>query len=135
MIIIDNKRTFVSVNSVTFSDGISDGNNWLIVKPERLIISPTFSSLEISTKDFRTFERNLGTWLGSRRLTDSSRNFIGSDISDANTGAVNKVNKQKIKYNPATIFISFWCFFSSVSYKERKHVFFSFFSTGKMYSS
>ena len=67
-----------------------DGNNWLIVKPDRIHISSTFWTPLIATKDLRTLLRNLGTCSPSRCFTDSSKNFIGSDFSDANTGATKK---------------------------------------------
>ena len=67
-----------------------DGNNWLIVKPDCIHISSTFWRPLISTKDLRTHLRNLGTCSPSRCFTDSSKNFIGSDFSDANTGATKK---------------------------------------------
>ena len=70
-----------------------DGNNWLIDKPDRVHISSTFWWPLISTKDLRTLLRNLGTCSTSRCFTDSSKNFIGSDFSDANTGATKKEDR------------------------------------------
>ena len=73
-------------------------NNWLIVKPDRIHISSTFWWPLISTKDLRTLLRNLGTCSPSRCFTDSSKNFIGSDFSDANTGAAKKKDRRLVQF-------------------------------------
>ena len=87
------KKKIIHTVSLMISGSLSslfDGNNWLIDKPDRIHISSTFWWPLISTKDLRTLLRNLGTCSPSRCLTDSSKNFIGSDFSDANTGAKKK---------------------------------------------
>ena len=79
---------FLEMKSAT----LSAGNNCWIVTPDCVIISATFSEPPlISTKAMRTSLRNLGTRSDSRCLTHSRRNFIGSDFSDANTGAKIKI--------------------------------------------